>query len=36
MIDFFRDLFGRWTPYVILGVLGIIFALMLIFGLNFG
>jgi hypothetical protein len=36
MIDFFRDIFGRYTPLIILGVIAAIFVVMIIFGLNFG
>ena len=36
MLDFFRNILGSWTPYVILGVIGIAFILMIIFGFNFG
>ena len=36
MLDFLRDLLGRATPFVILGVIAIVFVLMWVFGLNFG
>ena len=36
MLDFFRGLFGSYTPIVILGVIAVVFILMLVFGLNFG
>ena len=36
MIDILRDLFGRWTPFVVLGLVAALFVVMLIFGLNFG
>jgi len=36
MIDFLHNILGRWTPFVILGVIGIGFILMWVFGFNFG
>jgi len=36
MTDIFHALFGRYTPIIVLSLLAILFAFMLIFGLNFG
>ena len=36
MIDFFRDIFGRYTPFILLGLVAIVFVLMWVFGLSFG
>ena len=35
-MDFLRNLLGRYTPFVILGVIAVVFILMMVFGLNFG
>jgi len=35
MLDFFRNIFGRYTPVWILGGFAVIVVLMVVFGLNF-
>gem|GEM_PF-1826731 len=36
MLDFLRDIFGRYTPLWVLGGIAVAAILMAIFGLNFG
>jgi len=36
MVGIFHALFGRFTPYIVLGLLGIVLAIIVIFGLNIG
>ena len=36
MIDFFHDVLGKYTPFILLGLIAIVFIVMMILGLNFG
>jgi hypothetical protein len=36
MLEFFRNLFGRYTPVILLGIIAVLFVVMIVFGLSFG
>ena len=35
MIDFFRNIFGKYTPFILLALIAVLFVVMRYFGLNF-